>query len=334
MVARSAAMRAQWAPGQVREVNGEMMSLTLGIVARTLFDHDPAGERDRIARALAAFRDLSGTANLLPAWLPLPHVRRMARALSDMDAIVYGLIDARRAEPDARLAARTDLLSALVQAQAEGEAGARMTRTELRDEILTLFLAGHETTAQTLTWTFYLLGQHPAVEAALHEELDTVLAGRLPTAADALPLTDRIVQEAMRLYPPVTTLARVATEDVELGGQRVPAGSDVACWLYFAQRDPRWWADPERFDPDRFLPGRIEQIPRGAYAPFGAGQRQCIGKHFALMEARLILATVAQRFTLRLVPGHRVEPRVAVTMSPRYGMPMLLRARERTPSAA
>jgi cytochrome P450 len=328
MVDKTLTMLDRWTPGETREVGADMMALTLNIVARTLFDHDPTGERDRIAGALGAFRDITGLAGVLPPWVPLPSVRRMRRSLADMDDIVYGLIDARRAEPDERLRARGDLLSALVLARAEGEGeGAQMTRTELRDEILTLFLAGHETTSQTLTWTWYLLSQHPAVEAQLHAELDAVLGGRPPTAADALPVTDRILQESMRVYPPVTTVTRVATEPVEVGGYRVPAGADVACWIYFAHHDPRWWDDPARFDPDRFLPERAAKIPRGAYAPFGAGQRQCIGKNFALLEARLLLATIAQRFSLRLVPGHPVERLVAVTMSPRHGMKMTLRAR-------
>jgi len=330
MVAHARALGERWRPGETRDIAEDMMSLTLGIVAKTLFDHDPRGEEDRIARALDAFRSFSGPSVLLPEWVPLASVQRPRRALADVNEIVYGLIDSRRAEPESALAARNDLLSALVLATSEpdGEApGARMTREELRDEILTLFLAGHETTSQALTWTWYLLSQHPDVEAQLHHEVDSVLQGQPATSASQLPVTDRILSESMRLFPPVTTIPRVAIEDVEVGGYRVPAGADMICWVYFAQRDPRWWREAERFDPDRFLPERFATVVRGAYTPFGAGQRQCIGRHFSLMEARLLLATLAQRYRLRLAAGHRVEKRIAVTMSPRYGMRMTLEPR-------
>jgi cytochrome P450 len=326
MVEKSAAAMLSWRPGEVREIGHDMMSITLAIVAKTLFDADTSGEQDRVARALDAFRNSSGAASILPDWVPLPSIRRTNQALHDVDEIVYGLIDERRKETDEALAARGDLLSALLLATEDGTGnttpGARMTRKELRDELLTLFLAGHETTSQALTWTFYLLSQHPEIEAEVQDELDRVLGGRLATAADDLPLVDRVLQESMRLYPPVTTVARVATEDTEVGGWFIPKGADMICWIYHAHHDPRWWPDPKRFDPDRFRPERLASIPDGAFTPFGAGQRQCIGKHFSLMEARLILATILQRYRLRLVPGHRVERHVAVTMSPRYGMKM------------
>ncbi len=330
MTAHARALRDRWRAGEVRDVGADMMGLTLSIVAKTLFVHDPDGERDRIAGALDTFRNFSGAASVLPEWVPIPSVQRVRRGLADVNEIVYGLIDARRAEAPEALAQRGDLLSALILATSEPDASGAaqaMTRDELRDEILTLFLAGHETTSQALTWTWYLLSQHPEVEARVHGELDAVLGGRAPTSADALPYIDRVLSESMRLYPPVTTVPRVAARDVELGGYTVAAGSDVVLWIYHAHHDARWWPEPERFDPDRFLPERIAQAQRGAYTPFGAGQRQCIGKHFALMEARLLLATLAQRFSLRLVPGHPVEKLVAVTMSPRHGMRMTLHAR-------
>ncbi len=331
MVRRTEALGDQWPGGPaVLEVGQEMMGLTLGIVAKTLFDHDASGQQDRIANALEQFRNFSGAASILPDWVPLPSVRRVNRALSDVNDVVYGLIDSRRKEDDDALGRRTDLLSALLLATdtAPGaRSGERMTREELRDELLTLFLAGHETTSQALTWTWYLLSQHPEIEARLHAELADVLGGRSPTPADALPYTDAVLQESMRLFPPVTTLARVTTAPIELGGYSIPEGADVICWVYFAHHDARWWPEPERFDPTRFLPGRVESIPRGAYTPFGAGQRQCIGKHFALMEARLLLATLAQRFRLSLVPGHPVAKHVAVTMSPKHGMKMRVQRR-------
>ncbi len=329
MVEKSKAILDRLQPGTTREVGADMMALTLNIVAKTLFDHDPTHDQDRVASALDAFRNSSGAANILPSWVPIPSVRRMNHALRDIDDVVYGLIDARRTESDAALATRTDLLSALLLASSEtpGTSDGRMSRKELRDELLTLFLAGHETTSQALTWTWYLLAQHPEIEARLHAELDDVLGGRWPSVADALPFTDRVLLESMRLFPPVTTVARVATEPVEIGGWPVPKGADVIVWIYWAHHDARWWPEPERFDPDRFLPERLAQVPEGAYTPFGAGQRLCIGKHFALMEARLILATIAQRRRFRIEPGHRVEKHVAVTMSPRYGMRMAVEAR-------
>ncbi len=330
MAQHARATADRWRHGETRDISADMMSLTLSIVAKTLFDHDPTGERDRIASALEAFRDFSGAGALLPEWVPIESVQRPRRALADVNEIVYGLIDKRRLEPEESLAKRDDLLSALVLATSEpdgAQPGVRMTREELRDEILTLFLAGHETTSQALTWTWFLLSQHPDIEASLHRELDTVLDGRPPTSATPLPVTDRILAESMRLYPPVTTIPRVAAEAVEIGGYTVPAGADMVCWVYFAHRDARWWPEPERFDPDRFLPERVGAHVRGAYVPFGAGQRQCIGRHFSLMEARLLLATLAQRYRLRLAPGQRVTPRVAVTMSPRDGLRMQIEKR-------
>lgn len=326
MVEKAVAAMLGWRSGDVREIGHVMMSITLAIVAKTLFDADTSADQDRVSRALDAFRNSSSAATFLPDWVPLPSIRRTRQALLDVDQIVYGLIDERRKETDEALATRGDLLSALLLATEDGSStaatGARMTRKELRDELLTLFLAGHETTSQALTWTFYLLSQHPEIEAEVQDELDRVLGGRLATAADDLPLVDRVIQESMRLYPPVTTVARAAIEDTEVGGWAIPKGADMICWIYHAHHDPRWWPDPERFDPNRFRPDRLATIPDGAFTPFGAGQRQCIGKHFSLMEARLILATILQRYRLRLVPGHRVERHVAVTMSPRYGMKM------------
>jgi cytochrome P450 len=275
---------------------------------------------------MAAFREMPGSAALLPTWAPLPGVRRTNAALAAMNRIVYGMIDARRAEAPGALAGRLDLLSALVRAT--DEAGGGMSREQLRDEVLTLFLAGHETTSHALTWAWYLLSRHPEAEARVHAELDAVLGGREATVADLprLEYTSAVFDEAMRLYPPAPVISRTASEDATVGGYSVPAGAELLVWIYCLHHDGRWFPEPERFRPERFLPDAPD-LPKCAYVPFGAGTRACVGKHFALMEAKLILATVAQRFRLRLAPDQRVEKQLAVTLSPRHGMRMTLDSR-------
>jgi cytochrome P450 len=204
-----------------------------------------------------------------------------------------------------------------------------MSDQQLRDEVLTLLLAGHETTAAALTWTWYLLSQHPEVERRLHAELDTVLGGRLPTVEhlDALPYTRMVIQEALRLYPPAFGFMRFAVASDEIGGYAIPANSLIFLSAYCTHRHPAFWEEPEVFDPERFTPERSADRPRFAYFPFGGGPRQCIGNAFAMMEAQPVLATVGQRFSLRLVPGHLVEPQVLLTMRPRYGLPMMVHPR-------
>ena len=204
-----------------------------------------------------------------------------------------------------------------------------MSDQQLREEVLTLLLGGHETTAMALTWTWYLLSQHPLVEHHLHAELDTVLSGQRPSVEhlDALPYTRMVIQEAMRVYPPVFGFTRFATAPDEIGGYAVPANSIIFLSAYCTHRHPAFWEEPEAFDPERFTPERSVGRPRFAYFPFGGGPRQCIGNTFAMMEAQLVLATIAQRYSLRLVPGHPVVPQVLLTMRPRYGLPMMLHPR-------
>ncbi len=216
----------------------------------------------------------------------------------------------------------------LLSAQDE-ETGEGTSDQQLRDEVLTLLLAGHETTATAITWTWYLLSQHPAVERRLHAELDMVLAGHVPTVAhlDALPYTRMVIQEALRLYPPAFGLTLFAIASDEIGGYLVPANSVVFLSAYCTHRHPAFWDEPEVFDPEHFTPERSADRPRFAYFPFGGGPRQCIGNAFAMMEAQLVLATVAQRYSLLLVPGHPVEPQVLPTLRPRYGLPMTLHPR-------
>jgi cytochrome P450 len=236
-----------------------------------------------------------------------------------MDAIVYGLIDER-----GQGATGTDLLSVLCAA-VDADA---MTRTLLRDEVLTLFLAGHETTSHALTWTFWLLSQNPEHEARLHAELDAVLGDRAPTVGDLerLPYTEAVVAESMRLYPPAYVISRMANEDAHIGEWEVPAESEVLVWIWFAHHDARWFAEPDAFRPERFLPG-APAPPACAYLPFGAGTRTCIGKRFATMEAALVVATIARRFELCALPGAAPRLDLNVTLSPQGGLPMSIRAR-------
>jgi cytochrome P450 len=215
---------------------------------------------------------------------------------------------------------------------AEDDDGKRMTDQQARDEVVTLFLAGHETTANTLNWTFMLLAQNPDVEATLHAELNTVLGGRAPTLADLayLPYTEMVIKESMRLYPPAWIVGRQAIEDTEIAGYTVQKGAQVNLVFYLAHHDPRWWPQPERFMPERFSAENEANINRRAYTPFGGGPRVCIGNSFAMMEARLLLATVAQRYSLALAPGQRVEMNPMITLNPKGGLPMTVRVRQPT----
>jgi cytochrome P450 len=257
----------------------------------------------------------------LGEWLPTEQNRAFERSRRALDRLVLDLVAERR-----RTGVRgEDLLSMLLEAEAEGGAG-RMSDRQVRDEVMSIFLAGHETTANALAWTFYLLAQHPGVRARLDAELDAVLGDRAPQADDAprLQYTLMVIEEAMRLYPPGWVLVRVAVEDDEIDGYAIPRGSIVALSPWVTHRDPRHWPDPERFDPERFDPARKVARPRYAYFPFSGGPRQCIGKHFALLEMQLVVAAVAQRYRLELPPGREVTPEAQLTLRPRHGLPMRL----------
>jgi cytochrome P450 len=316
-VAHAQALAASFRDGAVRDVDADMTRLTLGIVVESLFGSDVSRDAERIGRAMVAVLDAVNqrlnSPLKIPAWVPTPRNVREKRALVKLDAILQRLIDERRASS----ASRDDLLSVLLAA-VDDVSGTGMSDRQLRDEMMTLFLAGHETTANALAWTWYLLSRHPEVEATLLDELDRVLAGRAPAFADLtrLPYTEMVVREAMRLYPPAPGFAREPIEDVVLGGYAVPKGSLVSVNTYALHRDPRFFPDPDRFDPERFAPGWEERIPRYAYLPFGGGPRVCIGNGFAMMEARLILAAIAREWRLSLDPPQAIAPVQLVTIRP------------------
>jgi cytochrome P450 len=260
----------------------------------------------------------------LPDWLPTPENRRLARTAKRLDETIQRFIDERRATGEDR----GDLLSMLLLAQ--DEEGGQMTDKQVRDEAMTLFGAGHETTAVTMMWVWYLLSQHPEVEAKLMRELDSVLGGRAPQIEDLpnLPYTEMVIKETLRLYPPAFGVTRQTVQDAEIGGYRIKKGSAVYVNIYGVQRDARFFPDPDRFDPQRFSPENEKQIMKYAYLPFGGGPRVCIGNAFAMMEARLILATVAQKYRLSVAPGHQVVPDRLFTLRPKYGLKMVATKRE------
>jgi cytochrome P450 len=326
MTAETLRSMARWRDGQRIDMSREMVELTLHVVTRTLFDHVSSDETDDVASAMRSFNAFMGRPAIAPAWLPTPGRMKLRQALHRLDEHLETLVAAR--EPGAD---RSDLLQSLVDAVDEEGDGGRLTRKELRDQLVTLYLAGHETTSHALSWTWYLLARNRAALDALHAELDAVLGGRVPSYDDlaALPYCEQVILESMRLYPPAFVVARRADTDTRLGDYEVPAGSEVVVWIYHTHRDPRWYAQPEVFRPERHAPEIAAARPKLAYLPFGAGPRACIGAQFSLVEARLVLATVAQRFTFEIDPATRVVPKPGVTLAPAGGLPMTVRARGR-----
>jgi len=337
----------QWEPGAPLDIAAEMMRLALQITARTLFDTAVTAEIQVISDQVNIIMDLYNylvalpRAELLLDW-PLPRMRRFRRAKARLDDVVDGMIQARMEEGrrtegsgSGGLEQRGDLLSMLLTARddhADGD-GLKLTAGELRDQVLTLFLAGYETVANALAWTWMLLGQNPAAEMRLHEELDAVLGGRLPTLEDLprLEYTAMVLAESMRLYPPAWAMGREALEDVAIGPYRLRKGTMVLFSQYMVHRDPRWYPHPERFWPERFTAEAKAARPRFAYFPFGGGGRQCIGESFAWMEATLALATIAQRWRLALVPGQTIKPQPKITLRPRNGIRVVpMRRTDRT----
>jgi cytochrome P450 len=324
----AARCRDQWKSGATFDVSKEMMRLTLAIVGRTLFSADVASEADEIGGALTQVFELFETM-LMPfsEWLeklPLPSVRRFERARDRLDKTIYRLIAERRASGrDAG-----DLLSMLLLAQDEEGEGS-MSDRQVRDEALTLLLAGHETTSNALTWTWYSLSRDPSAEAMFHAELDRVLGERLPAFEDLpeLRYTEGVFAEALRLYPPAWAVGRRAKQDYPVGDYLIPARSIVIMSPWVVHRDPRWFPDPEKFDPERWRPEIAEMRPKFSYFPFGGGARVCIGERFAWMEGVLLLAALGQRWRLRLEAGHRVETKALITLRPKYGMRMTAEGR-------
>jgi cytochrome P450 len=318
MVAYAARTAGEWKNGAEMDVVREMNRLTLAIAGKTLFGADVEAEADEIGQALTnallAFKRLTNPLGPLLDRLPLPGTIRVRRAGERLDATIYRMIDQRRRGGGDR----SDLLSMLLAARDEEGDGAGMTDLQLRDEALTLFLAGHETTANALAWTWHLLARNPDAEAALHAELGAVLGGHAPAADDLprLPFTRAVLAESMRLRPPAWVIGREPKEDFEAGGYRIRAGSVVMLAPWITHRDPRWWPDPERFDPSRWTPEMEASLPRFAYFPFGGGPRKCIGEGFAWTEGILVLATLAQRWRLRPVPGAEVGSQPLITLRP------------------
>ena len=334
IVSLAAAMREQWKAGVEFDISAEMMRLALRVTARTLFDTEVTAEIHEINDQVNIIMDLYHFLITLPrAELllnsPLPKMRRFRAAKKRLDEVVDGMIQSRRAEVDTGLGAsvpdaRGDLLSMLVAAR-DDEAGGdhrRLTSEELRDQVLTLFLAGFETVANALSWTWLLLGQNPEVEAKLHAEIDAVLGGRLPTLDDMpqLEYTGMVLSESMRLYPPAWAMGREVVEDVSIGPYRLRKGTMVFFSQYIVQRDARWFPEPERFLPERFTAAAKAGRPRFAYFPFGGGGRQCIGEPFAWMEGTLALATLAQRWRVEIVPGQKIEVQPKITLRPKNGI--------------
>ncbi|MGF1470214.1 MAG: cytochrome P450 [Rubrobacteraceae bacterium] len=333
MVAYTERMLEDWQDGGERDVHHDMMRLTLEIVAKTLVDTDITDEAEDVGRSLGAvmayFSDQGSNVflRMLPESVPTPANRRFRRARRDLEAFIYSIVEARRKSSEDN----GDLLSMLLQARDED--GNRMGDPQLRDELMTIIMAGHETTAIALSWTFYLLGNHPSVEEKLRSEIEEVLEGRPPAVADLprLPYTDAVIKESLRLYPPAWAVGREALEDCEIGGFHVPAKTQLFISQWVVHRDPRFFRDPGAFVPERWLDGSTDDLPKFAYFPFGGGPRLCIGQPFAKMEAALILTTIARKFELRLVPGQTIRIQPSITLRPNHGIQV--KSQQRSPNS-
>jgi cytochrome P450 len=335
MADATAGMLARWdeaaEAGRVIDVGAEMSRLTLAIAGRTLFDRDVSGQADAVGRALGVLlgyleQRFNHPFTSPPLWVPTAGNRRFLEAVRTLNRIVLRLIRQRRREGRDH----GDLLSMLIQARDE-ETGEAMTDDQLRSEVLTFFAAGHETTATALTWTWYLLAGHASVRQRVREEVDAVCGGRPPAVEDVprLTVTRMVIEESMRLYPPIWAIPRQAVGDDEVGGFRIPAGSTVVVCPYVTHRHPDVWEAPEAFDPDRFDPDRGARRPKYAYFPFLGGPHLCIGNEFALLEMRLIVGMVLQRFDLELLPGPAVRPRATLAIRPTDPLRMRLQRVDR-----
>jgi cytochrome P450 len=335
MIACTEQMLERWdgtaSLGAPIDVVAEMMALTQAIIVRTMFSTDLGATAEVVNRTWPVINRRIGEtfwSTKLETTLPLPANRRFWRALRELETVVYRIIaDRRETRRD-----ETDLLSMLLSARDE-ETGAGMTDRQLRDEVLTMLLAGHETTSLALSWTYYLLSQHPDVEQGIADEVDMVIGDERPSFAhlDRLTCTRRAIEESLRLYPPAWGFSRQAVADDEIGGYHVPKGSLVFLIPFVVHRRPKLWPDPDRFDPDRFAPEHESARPRFAYIPFGGGPRGCIGNQFAMVEAQLIVAAIAQRYRLELLPDQDIRPEPLITLRPAPGMRAFLK--RRTPRA-
>jgi cytochrome P450 len=316
---------ASWQDGSVRDIHADMTQVTMWIIAETMFgmkvNQSPDIEKAAHDAQVITIADITSP---IPAWLTGRN-RHAEQVNEFLTALVQRFMEERRAQGEVE---RYDLLSLLMETRDED--GQPMSDEFVRDNILTLFFAGHETTANTLTWAFYFLDQHPEVMAKLQAEVDSVLDGRLPTLADLpqLPYTMMVIKETMRVEPTVSAFPRLIVDDLELGGYRLRAGSIVMLPPYVLHHDARWWSQPDVFDPTRFDAHNEPNIPKYAYLPFGGGPRVCIGNHFALMEAQILLAVIVSHYNVRLAPGTQVQPVRNITSSPKTSLNMIVERRK------
>ena len=353
-------MRNRWNDGAIVDISEEMMRLTLGIICKSVLNYDVESEAQEVGKALTTVRKYSKRlqspiGHVLDKIPILPAPRRAREARKELDSLVYGLISDRRQQEESDNDKRydDDLLSRLMQAQESNIAdhvghngfpststsNEKMSDKQVRDEVMTIFIAGHETTSNALTWTFYLLSQYPDVERKLHDEIELVLGNnssnnagnRIPTADDIpkLQYTERVLRESMRLYPPVWTMGRYVENDYSVGEYTIPAGSSILMSQYVMHHDPRYYEKPEEFNPNRWTDDFNAHLPRFSYFPFGGGIRGCIGESFAWMEGILIIATIAQEWSMRLVSSQRIKLDPAITLRSRYGMKMKLLQRKK-----
>lgn len=323
-------MSEEWKDGTEYDISQEIMRLTLQIVGKTLFSANVEDDADEVGKSMTDLVELFDYLMLpfaqLLAKLPLPHSKRFHKAKNALDTIIYNIINERRKSGEDK----GDLLSMILMAQDEDDGG-QMDDKQVRDECLTLFLAGHETTANALTWTFYLLSQNPKAEAKFHEELDSVLGNRILTPEDyqKLKFTEAVLAESMRLFPPAWALGRLSTQEHEIVGYKIPEKSLILMSMHVTHRDERFWEDAEIFKPERFLAENAikEASNKFIYFPFGGGVRRCVGEQFAWMEGVLLLATLGRKWKLKLNPEQKIVPQPMITLRSKYGMKMRIEKR-------